>query len=36
MKCYIDDDGANALNIRGSEVRIGQTGSATDGLKYVS
>ena len=24
---FIDDDGAGALNIRGSEVRIGQTGS---------
>ena len=33
---YIDDDGAGALNIRGSEVRIGQTGSTTVGLKYVS
>ena len=33
---YIDDDGPGALNIRGSEVRIGQTGSTTVGLKYVS
>ena len=33
---YIDDDGPGALNIRGSEVRIGQTGSTTLGLKYVS
>jgi len=33
---FIDDDGAGALNIRGSEVRIGQTGSTTVGLKYVS
>ena len=33
---FIDDDGAGALNIRGSEVRIGQTGSTQVGLKYVS
>jgi len=33
---FIDDDGAGSLNIRGSEVRIGQTGSTTVGLKYVS
>ena len=33
---YIDEDGPGALNIRGSEVRIGQTGSTTVGLKYVS
>ena len=33
---YIDEDGPGALNIRGSEVRIGKTGSSTVGLKYVS
>ena len=33
---FIDDDGAGSLNIRGSEVRIGQTGSTQVGLKYVS
>ena len=33
---FIDDDGAGALNIRGSEVRIGQTGATQVGLKYVS
>ena len=33
---YIDEDGPGALNIRGSEVRIGKTGSTTVGLKYVS
>ena len=33
---YIDEDGPGALNIRGSEVRIGKTGSNTVGLKYVS
>ena len=33
---FIDDDGAGALNIRGSEVRIGRTGSTQVGLKYVS
>ena len=33
---YIDEDGPGALNIRGSEVRIGKTGTTTVGLKYVS